>query len=190
MEKLDFLAIIYAIIVCVFALFMMHGWPKFLEEDTLTSWLTAIGTIGAALGAVVIATLSRIFYKLDEKNKAKRYLLSARIDIKQVYESLKAIELERFDRNYQVQDRSYGETIAIQQIARFSRILRAVDVITLAIASKEIARKVLLSQDILVTAMVEINQTDANVLAYKKNINLVKNELGELLDILDNMSFE
>lgn len=54
LEKLEVLMIIFAIIVCLFGLVVMHGWPK---EDWAFGWtaLAAIGGLVAGFGAFYAA---------------------------------------------------------------------------------------------------------------------------------------
>lgn len=82
LEKLDVLMIIFAIIVCLFALVVMYGWP---QGDWALGWtaFSAIGGLIAGVGAFYAARIALRVSKNERDNerekaldRAKKHLIS------------------------------------------------------------------------------------------------------------------
>lgn len=104
LEKLDVLMIIFAVIVCLFALVVMYGWPK---GKWAFDWaaLAAIGGLAAGFGAFYAARVAlriaeeeRLEVKKQKSQQARIYRWIVMIELTSVQAAL--MEMEGFLNRY------------------------------------------------------------------------------------------
>lgn len=98
LEKLDVLTIIFVVIVCLFALVVMYGWPK---GEWAFGWtaLAAIGGLSAGVGAFYAARVAlkvaqeeRVISKEEKRRQAAIYRWVFGFELNSVLVSLEQIE--------------------------------------------------------------------------------------------------
>ena len=142
---------------------------------------TAIGTVASAFFAVWIASYNKTYYEKEKKDNAKRYLASAFVDIKKSHGFLCIF----LNENQSFKCLNCRKSEITQKTSEILDALKNIDLLTLTIASRVVADKLIQSQDGLVTAIIEINKKDPNYCNFKTSLVYSKEKLKQAINTIE-----
>ncbi|MDS1142012.1 hypothetical protein RE432_16340 [Pusillimonas sp. SM2304] len=177
MEKLDRLVLLAVGLVGGWLIATFPGWVDAWGKEHWWNIATAFGTVGAAVGAVLIALFNHLSEKRKELAGARRYaksvvdvLLAAHVELTRVKAQIQAFTPNSCFRN--------GESTIVEQLTGVLNSIKSIDIERVGVVYPEIANTLSSSKMFLVQAVAIADRLPGTAQACVINVDSARGNLS------------